>query len=282
MLEKLKNSEPALRMLMATYQSLADEFPTSYDWGRINNTMILLNPMEKATKLLSAARYPTWGLIRRVFLGLQVFLKRYVEDVTFSECIMASSMLQKIEEYWTILDDLSMVSTVLDSRYKLVDFPEGEKTISAINTIRMLIDSYLANDTSITLNLSTIHMTNNETQENLQDFFATLSQSNNRIQLTTNQRSNNELDRYLTDSASPETDPLIWWHAHALEFPILSKIARDYLAIQATSVSCEQVFSVAGNTITKRRNRLNPTITRASLCLKSWMNKGVGHNKLEN
>jgi len=45
-------------------------------------------------------------------------------------------------------------------------------------------------------------------------------------------------------------------------------MAKNYLAIQATSVSCEQTFPIAGLTISKVQNRLNSETTRALLCLK--------------
>jgi hypothetical protein len=41
-------------------------------------------------------------------------------------------------------------------------------------------------------------------------------------------------------------------------------------------VACEQAFSVAGNTITKTRNRLNPETARATLYAKSRIENGVG------
>ena len=53
-------------------------------------------------------------------------------------------------------------------------------------------------------------------------------------------------------------------------------MSRDYLSIQATSVACEQAFSVAGNTITKTRNRLDPETARSILCAKSWIENDVG------
>ncbi|EXX56162.1 hypothetical protein RirG_218730 [Rhizophagus irregularis DAOM 197198w] len=53
-------------------------------------------------------------------------------------------------------------------------------------------------------------------------------------------------------------------------------MAKDYLAIQSTSVVCEQTFSVAGNTITKVQNRLCPETARASLCTKSWIENNIG------
>jgi len=77
-------------------------------------------------------------------------------------------------------------------------------------------------------------------------------------------------------SQDENVDPLLWWQAHSNEFPILSLIARDHLAIQATSVACEQAFSVAGNTISKTRNRLHSKTVRASLCTKSWIDNKIG------
>lgn len=85
-----------------------------------------------------------------------------------------------------------------------------------------------------------------------------------------------EIDRYLALPHDENADPLLWWRAHSTEFPILSSMARDYLAIQATSVACEQAFSIAGNTITKTRNRLDSETVRASLCAKSWIENNIG------
>uniref|UniRef100_U9SL07 HAT C-terminal dimerisation domain-containing protein n=1 Tax=Rhizophagus irregularis (strain DAOM 181602 / DAOM 197198 / MUCL 43194) TaxID=747089 RepID=U9SL07_RHIID len=52
-------------------------------------------------------------------------------------------------------------------------------------------------------------------------------------------------------SVDENVSALLWWQAHSAEFPVLSLMGRDYLAIQSTSVACEQAFSVAGNIITK-------------------------------
>jgi hypothetical protein len=84
-----------------------------------------------------------------------------------------------------------------------------------------------------------------------------------------------ELDRYLALLNEEEIDPLLWWQAHASEFPIICEMAQDFLTIQSTSVASEQAFSIAGNTITKTRNCLLPETARASLCLKSWISSGL-------
>ena len=85
-----------------------------------------------------------------------------------------------------------------------------------------------------------------------------------------------ELNSYLNTLNDINIDPVLWWKEHQNEYPILSLIAKDYLIIQSTSVAAEQAFSVAGNTITQTRNKLEPETAKAILCLKSWIENGLG------
>ena len=68
-----------------------------------------------------------------------------------------------------------------------------------------------------------------------------------------------ELEQYLSDPAIPlQTDPLVWWRAHELQYPIMSRLARKFLSIPATSVSSKRLFSAAGQVVSKLRSRLLP------------------------
>ncbi|CAG8812013.1 3768_t:CDS:1, partial [Gigaspora rosea] len=58
-----------------------------------------------------------------------------------------------------------------------------------------------------------------------------------------------ELTQYLNEAGlSMDIDPLNWWELNRTRFPYLSQMAKNYLAIQLTSVPSEQVFSKAGDT----------------------------------
>ena len=48
-------------------------------------------------------------------------------------------------------------------------------------------------------------------------------------------------------------NPLIWWKAKVFSYPNLSKLAKCYLAIPATSVASEHIFSSAGDVVTAQR-----------------------------
>ena len=55
---------------------------------------------------------------------------------------------------------------------------------------------------------------------------------------------------------------------HADDYPVWASLARDYLAIMASSVASERAFSSAGITVTKCRNRLKHDIVEALQVLK--------------
>jgi len=81
-----------------------------------------------------------------------------------------------------------------------------------------------------------------------------------------------ELERYLAAPiVSPHTAILGWWKEFAREYPRLARIARDYLAIPATSAPAERVFSGGAVLITKKRGSLSDDTIRACMCLNSWL-----------
>jgi len=55
-----------------------------------------------------------------------------------------------------------------------------------------------------------------------------------------------------------DSNPLSWWKEHEHRFKSLSRLAKKYLAIPATSAPSEHVFSLAGNTCNRRRASLSP------------------------
>ncbi|XP_026028480.1 zinc finger BED domain-containing protein 1-like [Astatotilapia calliptera] len=68
-----------------------------------------------------------------------------------------------------------------------------------------------------------------------------------------------ELNSYLLSTAiDSEEDPLAWWKLHKMTFPQLSKLARKYLCIPASSSPSERLFSTSGNIVTCQRTCLKP------------------------
>jgi hAT family C-terminal dimerisation region len=61
---------------------------------------------------------------------------------------------------------------------------------------------------------------------------------------------------------------------HQSQYPTLSRMARDYLAIQGSATPSECAFSGGGLTGTKRRNRLNADAFESLQLLKSAYRNG--------
>ena len=97
-----------------------------------------------------------------------------------------------------------------------------------------------------------------------------------KVGLNTPPEISNEIDEYLSVIVEPSNiNPCDWWKHHQLQYPVLSKIAKNYICIPATSVPSEQAFSKSGELINIRRNRLGDSSIEACMCLNSWL-------KLEN
>lgn len=69
-----------------------------------------------------------------------------------------------------------------------------------------------------------------------------------------------ELNRYfgckLTE-ADYNLTLLEWWKKNESYFPRLSQVANIFLAVPASSVPSERIFSTAGETVNKKRSRLH-------------------------
>jgi hypothetical protein len=74
---------------------------------------------------------------------------------------------------------------------------------------------------------------------------------------------------------------LMWWKLHAVRFPYLSRLARRYLAMPATSVSVERLFSVAGQVVTAKRARLDPSTVTLLVFLHEAIPGGIERESYE-
>jgi hypothetical protein len=184
-----------------------------------------------------------------------IHLNNNVNPEVNSQHEVAKTIKGKLMLYWAHLNDSSTVSGLLDPRNKSTTYELDERE-QAINTLYQMYNKYRPAEENEPI-LPPI------TTKSARDLFCNLV---NRRPISLNQ---NELKNYLTEPET-EAEPLLWWKANSIQYPVLARMALDFLAVQATSVSSEQVFSVAKHTISLTRNRINPEVARASLCMKSW------------
>ncbi|CAI5928541.1 unnamed protein product [Closterium sp. NIES-65] len=88
-----------------------------------------------------------------------------------------------------------------------------------------------------------------------------------------------EVDRYLAEPRQRGGCPLAFWRARE-DFTVLREMARDYLAVPATSAASERAFSQGRNIITWQRHRLSDGRVRAVMAIKSWMEQNTSGRSL--
>lgn len=75
-------------------------------------------------------------------------------------------------------------------------------------------------------------------------------------------RPEDEVTSYVADhfneTSSAVFHPLIFWHTYEDRYPKLSKLALRYLAVPASSASCERAFRRMKTIITEYRENLDP------------------------
>ncbi|KAL4570763.1 hypothetical protein LXL04_026425 [Taraxacum kok-saghyz] len=82
-------------------------------------------------------------------------------------------------------------------------------------------------------------------------------------------RERRKLDWYLSEqceSLDNKFDLLGWWKKNQAKFPVLASVARDILAIPASTVASESSFSTGGRILDAFRSSLTPTTVEALIC----------------
>ncbi|KAK4397206.1 putative AC transposase [Sesamum angolense] len=83
-----------------------------------------------------------------------------------------------------------------------------------------------------------------------------------------------ELDKYLGEDLEvfqKEFDILNWWKVNSHRFPILSKIARDILAVPVSTIASESAFSTGGRVLDTFRSSLSSKIVQALIGAQDWL-----------
>jgi hypothetical protein len=271
MIERALEIKPILLHMVSNLPTLTNNWPTDEEWVVLTDLLDLLAPFALMTKIISASSYPTIGEVKWLFLGIKHHLER-IQNNNDSLLLQVNEMKRVFDHYFEQINSLLHVPAFFDPRYKKKAYGNMSQE-NILQPIRAAMVNYEESSTPTTTEDRTIedlrfqlnNMSTSETRNYFESFFIPVQ--NQRQTVNTN-----ELDNYFnSNSPSDEIMPTEWWKIHTIEYPKLSRMAKDYLSIMSTSVPCEQFFSIAGKQITQTRNRLHPSTTRACLCLKSWL-----------
>ena len=85
----------------------------------------------------------------------------------------------------------------------------------------------------------------------------------------------NELEKYLVENYDGRKDVnfeiLKWWRDNCSRYQVLSKVAKDLLAVLVSIVTSESAFSTKGRIFDPFRSSLSPLMVQNLVCSQNWL-----------
>lgn len=235
------------------------------EWDYLKQLCKLLRSFEEMTKEVSASQsFPTINRTIIIYNSLIDHLEEFIDnlenDVTLRQAAIQAK--EKLLLYYSKTDSTPIyaVATAMDPRMKfnwwrVNDWGEYEK-MSQDMVKSVWKQHYEGKETPI------------EPDPNVA----------RQMKMYGIREKPGELDEFTNEGASlilcdHEPAEFMYWRAQSERWPNLGNMARDYLAIPATSTPCERCFSQAKFILPPQRNRLLPSTIKRLVLLDSWMNE---------
>lgn len=253
------------------------DFPpfTTKDWNRLAQIYDVLLKFNEFTLFVSKKK-PQISLTVPIYYELHDLLNEASErkgrfsGLDEDIALAIKEGMKKYKKYYTFMDesDTYYTALTLDPRVKgdliLEELQDDENSGSLIlKAIRdNLHQTYRLNDTESGL-LTTVP-TLRESDSEYSDIESRMLQ---RLQ-PRNQSLLSDIDRYFDSplvSVTDTKDPnwlCDWWRIHKDEYPQMAKAARDYLAIPASEVAVERLFSAGRDLLGIRRHSMKADTMR--------------------
>jgi hypothetical protein len=268
----------------------AEDILSNDDWLELSEILQLLTPVKKAQKVVqSAGSY--YGSLWLALASLEFLLdtletakQKYQHLPNTHLKAMINLGWKKLRKYYVLSDKTAAyrAAIALHPHYKMrwfkrnwsdmTDDKTGESWVElAREAIEGLYEEYERRYSDSEAAAIAALRKQQDSQKELDDFERSLcmdSDDNNDVQ--------EELQRYLQEPVAPYgTDPVHWWQANHLRYPILRHMAFDLLAAPSSSAAAERQFSIAGHVLNEDRYLTKADLAEANQCLKNWFQEGL-------
>ena len=231
----------------------------------LEELVIVLEPFYEFTEKLSGSKYVTSSIIIPTYFLLLRCLDSFYETSLQKETqdtieSLKSSLISRCSCYLNKIEILT--ATFLDPRFRSFRFFSDvkEKAKYLANVTQYLMDQAKTSQlvTQPEKNASTSETPSQASLRKKFNYLDIVDQADNDKPLEIN----DEISNYsnMSIKLNENSCPLEFYSKNSNQFLILSKIAKKLFCITDSSVSCEQLFSKAGEIISDKRNRLSPQL----------------------
>ncbi|KAM0928062.1 hypothetical protein ACQ4PT_002249 [Festuca glaucescens] len=235
------------------------------------------------TTLFSGTDYVTANVFFPKICEIKMKIRQWATSTDLCIQEMSNNMIDKFDKYWTDIQGLMGIATLLDPRYKKhmlvacfamlhgtasTSYECIEKVDSVVADLHRLIEEYeldgdeYQQEEECSLSEKPAHA--------IMSFFHDIVAQ----QKPAAARLQGEIENYLSDDLVPYTEKfnvLDWWKVAGTRYPTLRKVARDIFAIPITSVASESAFSISGRIVNEHRSRLTSHMLEVLMCYQDWL-----------
>ncbi|XP_063438060.1 zinc finger BED domain-containing protein 4-like [Mytilus trossulus] len=234
---------------------------TGYERKLLQELCLVLKPFEDATIMVQKEINVSGSLAVPVTLGLEHKLAEL--STTYNNKMVStlmSSMTKRLLCFKS--EDVYLISAILDPRFKLRWSKDPvameEKLLTYARKQKVDCENY-SDESSPPRKMSKSDDTG---------LFSFMTPTKGRKKHISGDIVKMEISQYLLEPCDDACDPLKYWNDHTEIYPILTKLAKTYLTIPATSAPVERLFSVAGKFFRPDRCRLSDSTFQMLMMIK--------------
>lgn len=220
----------------------------------------VLKPLEKLTTEFSSQKYVSVSKIIPMIRCVKESLKNFNPQLEIG-ISLKESLVQEIHKRFGKIEQnhILAIATLLDPRFKTIHFSDPVLCAKTISNIRKEISLISDNSAFDEESLETRTSASTESTTEVFDLWGYHRDLvSKKAKMSSGLVQQDELSLYLSLPLTDlKRDPLQFWQDMKNTFPNLFKLSQHYLSILATSVPAERLFSKAGATKSKTRNRLS-------------------------
>ena len=260
--------------------------PTTEEWDLFVAIEPILASLAKVTTALSASSYPTANLFYPHIVDIKIALRAAMVSNNLNLRKMGNAMIEKFNKYWEEKNNVMVIATILDPRYKMRFIEWWFNKIFDEHQVLFELEDVRSELEKLYGDFEVQHRERKESQSK-SNASSSLSierscslpsascQFQSFLSSTQSNPSKSELLIYLEETnvclSDKEFDLLNWWKVNSHRFPVVSRMAKKFLTIPATSVSSKSTFSTGGRTLDDYRSSLRPSMVEALVCSSSWI-----------
>ncbi|XP_031106328.1 zinc finger BED domain-containing protein RICESLEEPER 2-like [Ipomoea triloba] len=269
-----------------------DDVPCFLDWSSVESLVKLLKTFYEMTVRISGSLYVTSNTFFSEISDLSCMLEDMVLAEPETDKVMGQQMKTKFHKYWgdpAKMNFLIFYANILDPRDKEEYMPHqfvqlygeenGKSFFAKVQTAMSVLYADYASTYSVSSTPS------ESSTQSVQSEATSIGRPQSRLKSQLKKKrmeggggssKQTELQVYLSESIVEDDedatfDVLKWWKGNSERFPILSKMARDVLAVPISTVASESAFSTSGRVLDPFRSSLTPKIVEALLCTQDWL-----------